>query len=62
MAFWVCSLFSGYGIVRSLWCCVPAPLNAALYAIDIISSNSGALFDLSLNDQDLVCILDIIDN
>ncbi len=31
-------------------------------AIDIISSNSGALFDLSLNDQDLVCILDIIDN
>ncbi len=38
------------------------PLRRALYAIDIISSNSGALFDLSLNDQDLVCILDIIDN
>ncbi len=32
MAFSICVGFSGYGIVRSLSSCVPAPLNAALAA------------------------------
>ncbi|PAS07874.1 DUF3265 domain-containing protein [Vibrio cholerae] len=33
VAFSICVGFSGYGIVRSLLYCVPAPLNAALCLI-----------------------------
>ncbi|MEK2122682.1 hypothetical protein WOC09_23925, partial [Vibrio parahaemolyticus] len=32
MAFLVCVKFSGYGALQRLMYCVPAPLNAALYA------------------------------
>ncbi len=31
VAFLVCVKFSGYGALRRLMYCVPAPLNAALY-------------------------------
>ncbi len=30
VAFSICGKFSGYGVMRSLLQCVPAPLNAAL--------------------------------
>ncbi len=33
VAFSICGKFSGYGVMRSLLSCVPAPLNAALYLI-----------------------------